>query len=75
MQHMDSSDLERRLAGLESRLAHFERMADELSDVMAGQADTIDKLTIQLRHLRDRQKRLEAGTGAAPPDDKPPPHY
>ena len=72
---MNSSDPESRLSDLESRLAHFERMADDLSDVIAAQAESIHRLTVQLRHLHNRQQRLETGSGSLPPDDKPPPHY
>lgn len=67
---------EDRLIALESRLAHFERMADDLSDVVAEQTQRIDLLTQQIRRLRDRVRELESGaTTRSPQDDKPPPHY
>ncbi|WP_448206173.1 SlyX family protein [Azospirillum sp. sgz302134] len=68
-------DAERRLTELESRLAHHERMAEELSSVMFEQGRTIDLLTAQLRRLRDRVAELESGSPRAPQDEPPPPHY
>lgn len=71
---MDAS-AERRLTDLESRIAHHERMAEELSSVMFEQGKAIDRLTAQLRRLRDRVAELESGQPRAPQDEPPPPHY
>jgi len=67
-------DLETRLIELESRLAHQERMAEELSSVMAEQGRLLDVLTAQLRQVTDRLLDMEDDRYRAP-DDKPPPHY
>ncbi|HYD68935.1 SlyX family protein [Azospirillum sp.] len=67
--------LECRLIDLETRLAHHERMAEELSTVMFEQGRTIDLLTAQVRRLRERLADLEAGVERSPQDDRPPPHY
>jgi SlyX protein len=73
---MAGSDvLEARLVELESRLAHHERMAEDLSAVIADQGRTIDLLTFQIRRLTDRVREAEAGWDRSPQDDKPPPHY
>ncbi|PKU23740.1 SlyX family protein [Telmatospirillum siberiense] len=71
---MDSA-LEDRLIALESRLAHHERMADEMSDVLTDQQRAIDLLTARIRRLQDRLKDVELGADRSPQDDKPPPHY
>lgn len=68
-------DLVRRLNDLEIRAAYYEQMADDLSQIMARQSDTIDRLTLQVRHLSDRQKGMEAQWAPSPQDSKPPPHY
>jgi SlyX protein len=67
--------LEQRLVTLESRLAHHERMAEETSDVLAEQAGLIDRLTREVRRLKERLGEVEAGWDRSPQDDKPPPHY
>ncbi len=71
----DREALEARLVELESRLVHHERMAEELSAVIADQGRTIDLLTFHLRRLADRMREAEAGWEGSPQDDKPPPHY
>jgi SlyX protein len=64
-----------RLTEMESRLAHHERMTEDVSAVLAEQGRAIDALTLRLRRLTGRIAELEAGGGHSPPDDQPPPHY
>ncbi len=66
--------VEARLMEVESRLAHHERMAEELSSVMAEQARAIDVLTLQVRRLTARLEEIEADWERSPADEKPP-HY
>ena len=66
--------LEHPLADLESRLAHHERMAEEMSEVIFAQGQTIDRLTAQLKRMRDRVEAAEYAI-ASPQDERPPPHY
>lgn len=68
-------DMQQRLIALETRLMHHERMAEELSDVIAEQQKTIDLLTAQLRRLTERMRDMAAGWSPSPQDDQPPPHY
>lgn len=72
---MSSDDLEQRVIELEMRLAHHERMAEDLSDVIAEQGRTIDRMTLQIRRLIERLLEVEAGGQRSPQDDRPPPHY
>jgi SlyX protein len=67
--------LELRLVELESRIAHHERMAEDLSQVIADQGRVIDLLVAQMRRLTDRIREAEAGWERSPQDDRPPPHY
>ena len=68
-------DLVQRLTDLEVRAAYYEQMADDLSQIIARQSDSIDRLSVQVRHLSDRQKGMEAQWPPSPQDSKPPPHY
>lgn len=70
-----NDEANRRLVALESRLSHHEIMAEELSEVVARQARSIDLLMAEVRRLRDRLGETEAGLPGSPQDDKPPPHY
>ncbi|CCG42857.1 SlyX family protein [Magnetospirillum molischianum] len=67
---------EDRLIALECRLAHYERMAEEISDVMISQGRMIDVMTVEIRRLRARLGEIEAGgSSRMPQDEPPPPHY
>jgi SlyX protein len=70
-----NDDLQQRLIALETRLAYHERMAEEVSDVLAEQQRTIDLLTAQLRRLTGRLQEMAAGWSPSPQDERPPPHY
>ncbi|MCW2246231.1 SlyX protein [Azospirillum fermentarium] len=70
-----SDDLTRRVIDLETRLAHHERMAEEMSQVIFEQGRTIDRQTAQIRRLIERLLSVESGGQRSPQDDKPPPHY
>lgn len=67
--------LESRLIELETRLAHHERMAEEVSAVLARQDRDIERLATHVRRLAERLREAEAGWDRSPQDDKPPPHY
>jgi len=61
---------------LEERLAHLERLADELNEVVARQADEIDRLNTRVALLMQREAGREAeGTGGVILGDEKPPHY
>jgi SlyX protein len=70
-----SDPQEQRLEELERRLAHYERMAEDLSRVVADQGREIEVLTIQVRHLAARLREAGEGWERSPQDDRPPPHY
>ena len=67
---MAPAALERRIVDLELRYMRSERMLQELSDVLASQQKTIDRLTAEVTLLRER---LTEDVTARP--NEPPPHY
>ena len=61
---------------LETRLAHLERLSEELNEVVANQANEIDRLTQQVALLMRREAEREAdGGGGVILGDERPPHY
>ncbi|AWK89003.1 SlyX family protein [Azospirillum thermophilum] len=66
---------DQRLTDLEIRLAHHEKMAEEMSQVLFEQGRTIDRMAQQIKRLRDRLLELESSAARAPIDEPPPPHY
>lgn len=64
-----------RLDSLEERMAHLIRAVEDLSDVVAGQAQDIDRLTRRVQMLMEREAEREAmGVGSAEAN-VPPPHW
>jgi len=65
------TQVESRVVDLELRFMKLERFAQELSDVVATQGRTIDRLTLETERLR---ARLSDSEGEQPSSEKPP-HY
>lgn len=64
-----------RIAELEIRLVHHEQTIDELSSVVAEQANLLELLREQLRRLSGQMGELAEVVNDKAPDDPPPPHY
>jgi SlyX protein len=60
-----------RIETLEERVAHLIRTVDELSDIVAAQADQIDRLVRQSALLMERASGPDEG-GAVFTDQRPP---
>ena len=61
---------------LEEKLAHLIRQVDDLSDVVAAQADEIDRLTRRVALLMEREAAREDDSGGSIYlGDEKPPHY
>ncbi len=61
---------------IEERMAHLERLTDELNEVVARQAQEIDRLTARVAMLMEREAAREAeGGGGVILGDEKPPHY
>jgi SlyX protein len=63
------------LAQWEERVAHLMRSVDDLSDVVAGQAREISRLTRLVQMLMEREAEREAAGGTIPLADQRPPHW
>ena len=61
---------------MEEKIAHLERVVDDLSGVVADQADEIAILTRQVALLiqRERERVADGGGGVILGDERPP-HY
>ena len=64
-----------RLTGLETALAHQERLGEDLSELVREQADRGAQLERQVAALAARLAALEAGDDAPPAADVRPPHW
>ncbi len=65
-----------KITALEERIAHLSVTVEELSDVVAGQADEIARLTNRVRMLMEREAEREvADGGSVTLADQRPPHW
>jgi len=64
------------LGKIEERIAHLERMLDDLSEVVARQDGEITRLTrrIEMLMTREAEREVDAG-GTIPLADQKPPHW
>lgn len=61
---------------IEERLAHLERLADELNEIVTRQTREIDVLTRRVEMLMQREAaREQEGGGGIVLGDERPPHY
>ena len=65
-----------RLIDIEIKLAHQEKLIDELNQVLTDQEARITALEARCKTLADRVRSLgDAGASAGAADDERPPHY
>jgi SlyX protein len=68
---MSQPDFDARIATLETRAMHQDRVIEDLNETIMAQWRIIDQLARQVANLDDR---MRDGASAAPAD-APPPHY
>lgn len=66
---------EKRIEGLETRLAYQERTISELSALVFEQSRAVDRLEAALRKTAARVKELSEGKQPGLPENERPPHY
>lgn len=64
-----------RLDTLETRLAHQERMIEDLNQTITSQWKHIDRLKREVERLGDRLASAEAAIGPEGGEEPPPPHW
>ncbi|MHC4886815.1 MAG: SlyX family protein [Planctomycetota bacterium] len=69
------NELLERVTRLEELSAYREQLVDELNQVVITQANTIDRLSTDLKRLQEQVKAVMPSLTLAPEEDSPPPHY
>ncbi|MEZ6029485.1 MAG: SlyX family protein [Hyphomonadaceae bacterium] len=64
-----------RIDALEIRIAHQERMIEDLNQTITAQWKDIDRLKREIERLSDRMASAEMAIGPDPGDEPPPPHW
>lgn len=67
--------MKERIVELETRVAFQDKTIQELSDIVAGQQQQIDKLTRGFEGMQIELKSLAPHLVAGRSDETPPPHY
>ena len=64
-----------RVQRLEEKVAYLERHVTEQDKAMLELTDTLARMRVELRKLRDRLTDAGTGDGGGEPTDERPPHY
>ena len=64
-----------RIEALEVRIAHQERVIEDLNATVTEQWKRIDGLAKQVERMTDRLQRIEETVPSSDAPDPPPPHY
>jgi len=64
-----------RIETLEVRIAHQERIIEDLNKSVTDQWQQIDALARQIERMADRLRRLEDNAPSSDAPEPPPPHY
>ena len=70
-----STDLDRRVGELETRLAFQDDLLTTLDRMVAAQDRLLTQLRTEIVRLRAAQDALPMASGDNPADEPPPPHY
>ena len=70
-----STDLDRRVGELETRLAFQDDLLTTLDRMVAAQDRLLTQLRTEIVRLRAAQDALQVASGDNPADEPPPPHY
>ena len=71
---MNETEADARIEALEMRIAHQERIIEELNNAITEQWKQIESLTRQVARMADRLQQV-ADNAAPNAPEPPPPHY
>ncbi|MCB8821776.1 SlyX family protein [Microvirga rosea] len=71
----DINDPQARIDALEVRIAHQDRIIEDLNKAVVAQWKQIDSLTRQFANLVDQVREAEERAGTPRGSEPPPPHY
>jgi len=72
---MNETETAARIVALEVRVAHQDRVIEELNALVTEQWKQIDALAKQAERMADRLRRVEDNVPAPDAPEPPPPHY
>jgi SlyX protein len=72
---MNEAETASRIVALEVRVAHQDRVIEDLNASVTEQWKQIDALAKQVERMADRLRRMEDNVPAPDTPEPPPPHY
>ena len=72
---MNEAETVSRIVALEVRVAHQDRVIEDLNALVTEQWKQIDALAKQVERMTDRLQRVEENSPSSDAPDPPPPHY
>ena len=72
---MNEAETASRIVTLEVRVAHQDRVIEDLNTLVTEQWKQIDALAKQVQRMTDRLQRVEENAPSSDTPEPPPPHY
>jgi SlyX protein len=72
---MNEAETASRIVALEVRVAHQDRVIEDLNALVTEQWKQIDALAKQVERMTDRLQRVEENSPSSDAPEPPPPHY
>ena len=72
---MNEAETASRIVTLEVRVAHQDRVIEDLNALVTEQWKQIDALAKQVERMTDRLQRVEENAPSSDAPEPPPPHY
>jgi SlyX protein len=72
---MNEAETASRIVALEVRVAHQDRVIEDLNALVTEQWKQIDALAKQVERMTDRLQRVEENAPSSDAPEPPPPHY
>jgi SlyX protein len=72
---MNEAETASRIVALEVRVAHQDRVIEDLNALVTEQWKQIDALAKQVERMTDRLQRVEENAPSSDTPEPPPPHY
>lgn len=67
--------MEQRLTDMEMLIMHQGHVIEQLNEVVTGHQSTIERLTKELKVIKEHIQGMNASDNRSPSEEEPPPHY
>jgi SlyX protein len=72
---MENNTMEQRLTDMEMLIMHQGHVIEQLNEVVTLHQSSIERLTMELRLIKEHLQGLNPSQNRTPSEEEPPPHY